>query len=419
MSRREVTTAGGLRRRAGPRRQRQRRFRQRSADVVRPAAVMFPLLALALAIQDPLHFVPAGRPIPVGPLAGRPVLADMNGDRKPDVVVACGTCCGSPADPASGHVVVLLGDGKGGFTPAEGSPHKVESSTRKVVVGDVNGDRRTDVVAASHDSDDVVVLFGDGAGGLTTGKRSTFHLGKARRAHTHDVVLGDVDRDGKLDVLATQSDAHRVAILHGDGQGGFGAAVHVVIGRHPYDAIELVDVDRDERPDLVVPDLLGKAVSVCLQDGAGRYRSVRETPERQFAVGERPGYVLARDVDGDGDVDVVVTRDDAKEVVVLLGDGKGGFSRGAGVELDGMPWGIAAADLDGDGDVDFAFGGMDDTVHVARGDGRGGLQAAGAWQVGRAAHYVAAGDVDGDGRPDLVATSYGEGTVVVLRNARR
>ena len=64
-------------------------------------------------------------------------------------------------------MVVLLGDGRGGFRRAEGSPLKVAPSVRKVALGDVNGDARLDIAAAEHDSYAVTLLLGDGRGGAT------------------------------------------------------------------------------------------------------------------------------------------------------------------------------------------------------------------------------------------------------------
>src|SRR5688500_18492621 len=142
-------------------------------------------------------FAPApGSPVWAGSMAGEPVVADMDRDGRPDVVLACGTCCGSRPDPKSGHVVVLLGDGSGGFRPAPGSPVPVGSSARKVAVGDLDGDGDQDVVVGQHDLYEIVVLLGDGKGGLSPG--SPVIAGRGARPHTHDVTLADVDGDGHL-----------------------------------------------------------------------------------------------------------------------------------------------------------------------------------------------------------------------------
>src|SRR5262245_12881328 len=383
------------------------------------AAVVLAALSAAAAPQDPIVLRAAGPAIAVGPMAGRPVIADFDGDGRADVVVACGTCCGSRPDPDSGHVVLLLGDGRGGLHAAKGSPHKVCASTRKVAVGDVDGDGHLDVVAASHDSDDFVVLLGDGRGGLTmVGEPRP--LGASRRPHTHDVVLADLDGDGRLDVLATQSNEHRLAIARGDGKGGFAAPWHVRIARHPYDAIAVADFDRDGRADVAVPDLLGGAVTVLLQHAGGTFDDVLEHRDRQFPVLERPGYVVAADFDGDAALDLAVTHDDVGDVVLLRGDGRGGFAPFAGspLHLPEMAWGIAAADFDGDHVTDLAFGTAAAAVLVVRGDGKGGFGTPTRCAAGARSNYVAAGDLDGDGGPDLVAASYADGTLTVFLTGR-
>src|SRR5262245_16788354 len=103
------------------------------------AAVALAASLAAATPQNPIALRDAGPAIAVGPMAGRPVIADFDRDGNADVVVACGTCCGSRPDPASGHMVLLLGDGRGELRAAKGSPHKVCASTRKVAVGDVDG----------------------------------------------------------------------------------------------------------------------------------------------------------------------------------------------------------------------------------------------------------------------------------------
>jgi hypothetical protein len=145
-----------------------------------------------------LSFVAApGSPFDVGSMTGRPAVADCNRDGNPDIVVACGTCCGSSPDPKSGHVAVLLGDGQGNFRAAPGAPIKVAPSVRKLALGDLNGDGTVDIVAVEHDSYDVTVLLGDGRGGFVEARGALTGSGQSPNYPT----LADLDRDGRLDIV--------------------------------------------------------------------------------------------------------------------------------------------------------------------------------------------------------------------------
>src|SRR5688500_17829032 len=112
--------------------------------------------------NDPVKplFVPAKTAsILVGPMAGRPVVGDLNRDGKLDSVVACGACSGSPAAPRSGHRVALLGDGEGG-SPRRGMRVKGGPSARKVALADVNGGGILDAAVAEHNTYKISILLG-------------------------------------------------------------------------------------------------------------------------------------------------------------------------------------------------------------------------------------------------------------------
>ena len=98
--------------------------------------------------------------------------------------------------------------------------HCVQVNHGSWLFGDVNGDRKPDLVATHHERSDLTVLLGDGIGNFKEVSASPFDFG-------HDawqMVLADVNRDGKLDVLAAAGDGVRVML--GDGRGGFTAAPH-------------------------------------------------------------------------------------------------------------------------------------------------------------------------------------------------
>src|SRR5215813_2690163 len=375
------------------------------------------------AAKSPSFKMAPGSPIKVGPMAGEPVIADSNHDGNLDIILACGTCCGSPPDPLSGHVQVLLGDGRGGFKPAPGSPIPVGSSARKVAVGDANRDGHLDIFVAQHDSYEVAALLGNGRGGFKPAPGSPFVAASGPnvhpRAHTHAITTGDVNSDGYLDLITTNGNDNSISILLGDGKGSFApSGAPIKAGRHPYDTITLTDVNNDGKVDIVTPNLQGDAVMVMLGDGKGGFT---RAPGAPFALGPRPGYVAVADLNGDGKTDMVATHDDDPLVAVLLGDGKGGFNPTPESPLrpPNPVWGVAVADLNGDGRKDLAMGSqLDHGVTIMLGDGKGGFVSApgSPMPAGKNANYVAVADLNRDGKPDIVASSYGSGEITVFLN---
>ncbi|WP_162136355.1 FG-GAP-like repeat-containing protein, partial [Zavarzinella formosa] len=144
-------------------------------------------------------FAPApGSPVPVGQSPNSVVIGDVNGDGKPDLVAA---------NAYDGTVSVLLGNGDGTFAPAPGSPVPVGSGPDSVSVVDVNGDGKPDLVTANRDDSNVSVLLGNGDG--TFAPAAYFTPGD----HPYSVAIGDVNGDGKPDIVTANYGSGNVSVL--------------------------------------------------------------------------------------------------------------------------------------------------------------------------------------------------------------
>jgi hypothetical protein len=367
--------------------------------------------------QDAPQFVLApGSLVAVGPMAQKVLVADLNGDDKPDIVLTCGGMTGGKPDPKQGYVAVLAGDGRGGFKMAQQLiPIGMDGS--KAAVGDLNNDKRPDIVVIAHDSYTVTLLFQDERGQFDANRKRTVLASQGNRPHTHDVAIADMNGDGNLDVLTTNEDDGNVSVLLGDGTGGLTAAKGspFAAGRDPYEGLSVGDVNGDRKLDIVVPNLLGKAVSVLLGDGRGGFAAASGSP---VAVWDRPGFVTLGDVTGDSLVDIVVTHDDDPIVYVLRGDGRGGFQPTAGspVRLKENVWGAVIADMNGDGKTDLVLGGKQGHVLLLLGDGAGGFAKEPILLPvgGKGPGNVAVADVNRDRKPDVITSNFESGNVSVL-----
>jgi hypothetical protein len=350
-------------------------------------------------------------------------VADVNGDGKPDLVVA-GRCIGSCAN---GVVSVLLGNGEGTFQPAVNYNSGGYDGALSVAVADVNGDGKPDLLVANECVDSsncsnggVGVLLGNGDG--TFQAPVTYSSGGYG---ANSVVVADVNGDGHPDLLvanvANVSNSV-VSVLLGNGDGTFQSAVSYDSGGESVNSIAVADVNGDGKPDLLVANqcasssngnCLDGVVSVLLGNGDGTFQA----PVNYNSGGEGAVSIAVADMNGDGKPDLIVANEcpvsgdcDNGGVGVLLGNGDGtfqavqttlansNFSRGQ----------IAVADFNGDGKLDVAIG---SGPVLLLGNGDGTFQS--PIGLGAGGTGTAVGDFNGDGRPDLAVA---DGAVTVLLN---
>jgi hypothetical protein len=331
--------------------------------------------------------------------------ADLDGDGHIDLLTA---------DSGGGTVSMLRGDGRGGFAPFAAGPLRAADAPHLLALGDVNGDGALDLAVSEHDRNDVHVFLGDGAGGFRPAPGAPFAALRGAPPHNHGLGLADLDGDGALDLTTSNQDHGSISALRGDGRGGFaafpGSPFHA--GRAPYPHA-LGDLNGDGRTDVVVPDVGGGRVAALL--GAPE-AGLEPAPGAPVPVAPRPYAACLADLDGDGRMDAVLAHDDIDTATVLRGDGAGGFEPGTAIDAGRRLFELAAGDLDGDGRMDVAAGAAPAHVVLLRGDGRGGLSAfpGSPLAAGGGPYALQLADVDGDARLDLVVACSDEGRVHVL-----
>ncbi|QDU85812.1 FG-GAP repeat protein [Planctomycetes bacterium Pla163] len=310
-------------------------------------------------------------------------------------------------------VEVHEGLGDGTFAPWA-SP-AFPTAPRGLRGGDLNGDRRLDLVVAVAAFPtgplDVFVLLGDGNGAFT--QSATFPPFSSSPWPSFD--LADVDGDNVLDLLVfgtmgqAVDDAQSLVVRLGVGDGTFGPEIpNVDVAPYGIFLPEIRDLDGDGNCDLFFQ---ASIVQYALGNGDGTFAPA--------AVHARPVAGSAQvpaDVDGDGHFDVLISYPDAPSILVLRGL--------AGAQLDAPtpnPWAglvdLAVGDLDRDG--------VDDLVSVAEaltlspvrvllGGGDGTFELSFEGTAGFDAKAVELADLDQDGSLDIVVANHESDSVSIF-----
>ncbi|MGA9641732.1 MAG: FG-GAP-like repeat-containing protein [Terriglobales bacterium] len=394
-------------------------------------------LATAQAQQDPL-FLPGVIYDTGGANPNAVVIADVNGDGKPDLIIANG-----PPNLDHGTVGVLLANGDGTFQPAviydAWNQEDYSASPQTIAVADINGDHKPDIVIGSQPSIyRFSVLFGNGDGTF----QPLVGVGLNSGAFPVSLVLADVNGDGFLDVVAgsvcySQDDCSTgaISVTLGNGDGTFQPTVsYRVASSGGSIAVAVADLNGDGKPDVAASvcvngnclDRGTGAVDVLLGRGDGTFN-----PSVTYnSVGNAGWSIAISDVNRDGKPDLVLAGGDnpggsGGVLGLLLGNGDGTFQPAISLNPGtGRTRAVAAQDIDADGAPDllvvpyYVF--QDPiTVLVGHGDGTFTPTALNELYPLETATSIIAGDLNGDGRPDIVVTAhpvYGGGLAVLLNN---
>ena len=350
--------------------------------------------------QAPVSYATAGNPRMVA-------VADFNGDKKLDLATV---------NAESETVSVLLGNGDGTFQTHQDLTTAKVGSCISLATADLRNDGNIDIIAGCQSAGEIAVFLSNGNGTFKTEKSYAVPDG------VDDIVVADVNGDGKLDVAATNGGS-TVSVLAGSGTGALKTAV--AFGTN-YGSIGVsaADFNGDGRLDLVTAnsgDPFGVTtanISVLLSNGKDLFAA---RTDYSVATGTQTGAysgIAAADLTGNGKFDLVVpiTNHVPYELSVLMNKGTGAFDAPVNYALPINPQAVALGDFNNDHKVDIVvanFGGTG-SISVLLNSGTGTFPAYTTDAIGGYSYGVAVGDFNQDGNLDIVATNATAGIVSVL-----
>ena len=272
-----------------------------------------------------------------------------------------------------------------------------------VATGDLNGDGKLDLVTTDWTSGKVTVSLGLGDGKFAAG------IDYTAGANPGSVLIADIDGDGRLDVIVANESAGTISVLPGNGNGTLGQPRTFQAGFNPV-TIAAGDFNADGKTDIVASGGSSSLLSVLLNDGQGGLKAplVR-------AMAKTATALAVADFNQDEHADVAVANADGT-ISILLGDGDGSFHSTPDVSIAQTALSsIAAADFNKDGHIDLAVTlSTLKQISVALGKGDGTFASATSYRVGTNPISIALGDVDEDGITDLIVANQGSNTFSVL-----
>jgi hypothetical protein len=327
------------------------------------------------------------------------VVADVNGDGRLEVIYT----------QSNGNVVTVLHQQSSGtFVSAS---YVVGANPVGVLTGDFDNDGFIDIATGNSGSDNVTLLRNQGNGTFVTS--ATVSVGDGPQS----IVSGDFDNDGNLDIATANLNSNNVTILTGDGMGGLNATplATVSVGNSPT-ALTAADIDRDGRLDLATADSGSSQISMLINQGGGTF-----VANGLLLAGSAVNSIDAADIDRDGLIDFVVGRPGTgfQDVAVILNRGSATNFLVNSVGVVNAVQDVQAVDIDGDGFLDISAVGATATsnLHLFRNDPASeSFQSDVVSTSGNAPRALAVGDFTGNGRLGFVTVNTGSDDVTGTPN---
>jgi len=352
-------------------------------------------------------------------------IGDLDGDGKPDFVVT---------NNADSSISIFRNTGTGdSLSTSTFAPPVILTTGRGpwgIAVADIDGDGKLDIVVSNGNGGTISVFRNAGSSGSITASsfapRVDFATGGGGGGG-YGIAIADLDGDGKPDVVVTNHFANSISILRntsGIGSVAFAATVDLSTGAIPY-GVAVGDLDGDGKPDIVVANSGIDSLSIFRNtSSSGSISAASFAPKISLPASGTPDAVALVDVNADGKPEIVSANTSDSTLSVFQNNSTSGslsFAAAVDFKLNSAPNSIALGDFNGDGLPDIATSNNGNTVSVFQNmSGSGNAIAASSlggekdFSIASSPFGLAIGDLNGDGRPDLITASSQTNTASVF-----
>ncbi|RCH55293.1 hypothetical protein DJ568_08910 [Mucilaginibacter hurinus] len=353
---------------------------------------------------------------PTGNQPGGSAISDLDGDGKPDIVVV---------NRASNTVSIFQNTYKGGTR----TDLKTGINPSGVGVADLDNDGKPDIVVANEGSNTISVFRNTSTGPAITSSSFAAKIDFTTGEKPVALVLADIDRDGKIDILSANAGAAGFSVIHNaiDEPGSISAnsfkpKVDFFTGGNPA-TIAVADIDGDNAPDVITGNSNSNNLSILRNKALkGAINDKTFASRVDFNSSGSIVHIATADINGDGKPDILAATkaqntfsyyqsNAVKDTVTSYT-----FNGYNIYNLKAQPSCIGVSDFNGDGKPDvIVMNSTNDSLSVYN-NYNNYISAPAIYFAGKSPVSAVFGDVTGDGKPDIVSVSGESNSVSVLEN---
>ncbi len=292
------------------------------------------------------------------------------------------------------------------------------ASPRSVAIGDIDGDGKIDAVIANGNSTEVSIYRNTGAtGDISTSSFATkMDLLTASEFYSH-VALGDLDGDGKLDLAVSVWSIGVSVYRNTSSSGSISFASKVSFSVTNPVGIAIGDIDLDGKAEILLAKVNASAVSVLRNTSS--VGTISFAAGVDFTTGLEPWAPIVSDIDGDSKPDIIIDNSNGTSISILRNTSSSGsisFASKSDFSTNGNGQNVAAGDLDGDGKTDIVtsnYGtGSGNTLSIFRNtSSAGSISMAGKvdFTTLTGTVFPSISDLNGDGKPEVISSNFSNG----------